>query len=54
MQGGDGTGPASRFVVSPRYLAAFQPKQVPHFFTDTLVIGNHYRRKDNYRCPLIP
>ena len=40
MQGGDGTGPAGRFFTSPRYLAAFQPKQVPHFFTDILVIGS--------------
>lgn len=26
-------------VVEPRYLAQFHPKQVPHFFTDVLVIG---------------
>ncbi|MCL4205799.1 MAG: L-aspartate oxidase [Pirellulaceae bacterium] len=26
--------------VGPRYLATFQPKQVPHFFTDVLVIGS--------------
>jgi L-aspartate oxidase len=25
--------------VTPRYLAPFHPKQVPHFFTDVLVIG---------------
>ena len=40
MHGDDGTGPAGHFLVSPRYLAAFQPKQVPHFFTDILVIGS--------------
>ena len=26
-------------VVTPRYLVAFHPKRVPHFFTDVLVIG---------------
>lgn len=26
-------------VFEPRYLAQFHPKQVPHFFTDVLVIG---------------
>jgi len=26
-------------VPTPRYLAAFHPKRVPHFFTDVLVIG---------------
>lgn len=26
-------------LVEPRYLAQFHPKQVPHFFTDVLVIG---------------
>ena len=25
--------------IAPRYLVAFQPKQVPHFFTDVLIIG---------------
>lgn len=40
MQGGDGLRPACRVLASPRYLAAFQPKQVPHFFTDILVIGS--------------
>jgi L-aspartate oxidase len=24
----------------PRYLAPFHPKQVPHFFTDVLIIGS--------------
>jgi L-aspartate oxidase len=26
-------------VESPRYLAPFHPKQVPHFFTDVLILG---------------
>jgi L-aspartate oxidase len=26
-------------IESPRYLAPFHPKQVPHFFTDVLIIG---------------
>jgi L-aspartate oxidase len=26
-------------VVIPRYLAPFHPKQVPHFFTDVLIVG---------------
>lgn len=26
-------------LIEPRYLAQFHPKQVPHFFTDVLVIG---------------
>ena len=25
--------------IAPRYLVAFQPKQIPHFFTDVLIIG---------------
>lgn len=29
----------SMSVHTPRYLAPFHPKQVPHFFTDVLVIG---------------
>ena len=24
---------------TPRYLAAFRPKRVPHYFTDLLIIG---------------
>ena len=40
MQGGDGPRPACSVLATPRYLAAFQPKQVPHFFTDILVIGS--------------
>jgi heterodisulfide reductase subunit A-like polyferredoxin len=27
-------------ISTPRYLASFHPKQVPHFFTDILVIGS--------------
>ena len=26
-------------IVSPRYLVAFQPRQLPHFFTDVLIVG---------------
>ncbi len=40
MQYGDQAGRADHSSASPRYLAAFQPKQVPHFFTDILVIGS--------------
>lgn len=28
------------FSPTPRYLAPFHPKQVPHFFTDVLIIGS--------------
>jgi len=27
-------------IPTPRYLASFHPKQVPHFFTDILVVGS--------------
>ena len=40
MQGDNNIGPADRFSAFPRYLAAFNPKQVPHFFADILVIGS--------------
>ncbi len=26
-------------VPTPRYLSPFHPKQVPHFFTDVLIVG---------------
>ena len=26
-------------VTTPRYLVPFQPRELPHFFTDVLVIG---------------
>jgi|LSQX01.1.fsa_nt_gb L-aspartate oxidase len=40
MQSGDRSGSADRFSALQRYLAAFKSKQVPHFFTDVLVIGS--------------
>jgi len=40
MPSGDITGSAGHSLACSRYLAAFQPKQVPHFFTDILVIGS--------------
>ncbi len=40
MESCEQTKVASRLCVCPRYLATFQPKQVPHFFTDVLVIGS--------------
>jgi succinate dehydrogenase/fumarate reductase flavoprotein subunit len=40
MQDGNGTSLAGHFFPSSRYLAAFQLKQVSHFFTDILVIGS--------------
>jgi L-aspartate oxidase len=27
-------------IPTPRYLASFHPKQVPHFFTDIFVVGS--------------
>jgi L-aspartate oxidase len=29
----------SMLHVTPRYLASFQPKRLPHFFTDVLIVG---------------
>ena len=26
-------------TATPRYLTPFHPKQVPHFFTDVLIVG---------------
>ena len=40
MESCEQTKVANRLCVCPRYLATFQPKQVPHFFTDVLVIGS--------------
>ena len=40
MPDGDGPNSAGRFSAFPRYLATFQPKQVPHFFTGIVVIGS--------------
>ena len=29
----------SRSMLTPRYLVPFHPRELPHFFTDVLVIG---------------
>lgn len=39
MPNGEQSKMAERLCACPRYLATFQPKQVPHFFTDILVVG---------------
>lgn len=40
MQNCEKTKSADRLCVCPRYRATFQPRQVPHFFTDVLVTGS--------------
>jgi len=40
MQNCENPMSTDRLCACPRYLATFQPKQVPHFFTDVLVVGS--------------